>query len=142
MAQIKIMKKVIVIASAILAILYAIGVIIPQVGFLLGKESHGMYSPPAMDFIEIIISLLIILISSLVLFHIKPPNPLRILLIVVAILIALINMAIFGLILFSFIKGYVETFLFIIFCLGSVTVIIASITYIRRALKLAVKENK
>ena len=129
------MKRVLVIASAVIAIIYAIGVIIPQVGFLLDRESHGMYSPMAMDFIEVIISLLIILISSLVLFHIKPPKPLRILLAIISVLIALINIIIFSLVLFSFIKGYVETFLFVIFCVGSVTVIIASLTYIIRALR-------
>ncbi len=137
------MKKAIVIASAVISIVFAVGVIIIQGKFLLDKiELLGTYSPSVEFFIEIIIALLIIPISSLVLFHIKPPKPIKILLIVVSVPIAITFIVEFGWSLFYCVKYYKEIFIFgsggfffqISLFMVFVAVIITCITYIRRAL--------
>ena len=137
------MKKVIVIASAVLAMLFAIGLIIFKILFMLVRESHGIYSPPAIaNIVEIGIALLIILFSSSVIFNIKLPKSLRIPLAIISILMLVGNIVISGLFLcLFFIQANNAAILMdfyiaicISICLVSAPVTITLGTYIRRTL--------
>jgi len=150
------MKKVIVIISAIIAILYATYLIISTREFLItGKWNCMILQRTTNDYIAgiliIIISLLIVLISALVIFNIKPFKLLKV--------FSAICFALFGLILCTHIFGKIFNLLFIecfgviigdneltVFILNGapiVAVMVTLLTYIRRALKpTEVEENK
>ena len=140
------MKKAIVIASAVIAILYSIYIVIGASEFLItGRWNCGIYPLAAKDYIissiVIIISLLIVLISALVVFNVKPTKLLM--------LFAKICLAMFGLVLCIHILGWIfncifvelfgviigrnEPSVFIINGLPIVMVIVTLLIYIRRA---------
>jgi len=147
-------KKVIIIASAVIAMLFA-GVLI-GVSILspLAKMPHWFGELPIVaSIILIVISLLIILISSAVLFHIKITKALRISIIIPSILIVLGDILLAFLMTYNFIDDYdklrTSSIFFtliipvnIIFYIGSAAVITTLLTCIRRALKPGeIKEN-
>lgn len=137
------MKKVIIIASAVISIIYAIFVIIITVEnwyltiLFMDTDSTILLS------IQITIALLTILISWLVIFNIKLIKPLKLLLIIISILITLITIYLLDLGILSFISHSRIYALPIISLLAEVAIIITMLTYIHRALKpVEVKENK
>jgi hypothetical protein len=141
------MRKLIVIASAIIAILFAVAMIIEVIRLIILRWPE-MYSPPTLDYIVaiigIIIPLLIILISLLVIFNIKIPKALAIPFAIISILIAIIYMTLLGgLLLETSISRSLYIFCSIVLIIFYLPAIITLLTYIRRALKPAeVKENK
>lgn len=125
------MKKTIIIASAIIAGLYALTL----AGLEIDRNDNALA-----EYISVIMALSVTLISSQVIFNIKQTRLLRISLLVVSILMAILFIAVFSFTLFDFISGtfyYTETSVFIIWCVGSIAIVITSITYIIRALKSA-----
>jgi len=139
------MKKVIVIASAVIAILCSLRLIIRNFGLLIDEIWPYVTSPIDISFIiYIIVSIIllsVILISVLVIFNIKHPKSLRILLVIISILIVILVMTAFGVVLFAFITGDNKIFQSIITYLGLVAIFITLLTYIRRALNSA-REQK
>jgi amino acid transporter len=133
------MRKLIVITSAVLTLIFAIGMIVLSVWFGIKDAS----SSAIIFFILLAIFLPIILISSLVLLNIKLNLPFRILGAILAIGIGLISVALFIVMTIMFIQSPELPALFPIYCLGFVAIFITLFTYIRRALKpTEVKENK
>src|SRR3989339_925806 len=147
-------RKYFIISSAIIAILFAIFVIVMMIVEMIDRKLYSEI--PSMTigyFIEftvchvlfIIIPLLLILISLLVIFNIKLEKPLRVLLAIASILIALITMA--TPILYLFLTVTLGNFdlstivMFIVCCLGCIAITITLGTYIRRALKPAERER-
>jgi len=135
------MKKLIVIASAIIAILFAVAMLAYSILYLTGKIPQNTYMPLAK--LSILISLLIILISLLVVFNIKLPKSFRIILIIVSIPLGLLYIAESYAGLLMLYNGKINTLFDIRHLLIRVTIFITLLTYIRRALKpMEVKENK
>jgi nitric oxide reductase large subunit len=139
-----IIGSAIVIIAAIVSILFAIAVSIPQAGFLIGKESFEITSSPTMDLIisiiTFILALLIILISLLVLFNIEMPKLLRMLtrgLAIIFIIIfgfRLIGLTFLGIIVFvKDIAKPGQTLGFIAGILIAAAVIITMFTYLMRS---------
>ena len=132
------MKKVFIIASAVISIIFAIALIMP----LLGGERNPAGITPILDaIVTIITALLIIMISILVIFNVKLPKALRIPLVIISILIALSSIALFGILLFNLINDYavihihMPIIIYTIANLCFVFVVITLLTYIRRALR-------
>jgi len=132
------MKKVIVIASAVIAILYSIFLIV-----IIVKDIDRIYNPV---YYEMIISkitlmsitipfLLLTLISLLVIFNRKSPKILRILSVIFSIIFVVLAVANFGGIILYLITGKIHLYYRnIISIVSLIAVVITLFTYIRRAL--------
>jgi hypothetical protein len=140
------MKKVIIITSAAIAMLVAVAMIIKVIRLVILRW-HEMHSPPTMDYIMtgivITILLLIILIPLLVIFNIKIPKVLAIPFAIISILIAISYMTLLGILL---LETSISRSLYIFCSIGLIIfylpAIITLLTYIRRTLRTAIKENK
>ncbi len=143
------MKKVIIIASAVIAVLYSVYLTICTVYTLVEALRYGLYEYHALDrgpagnfATSIIMELLILFVSILVLFKVRPPKLLRILIVIFAVIIVLLSILTAGIYTFVVIKGSTYRTInaeYIVFILGQSAVIITLLTYIRRALKPAKK---
>jgi hypothetical protein len=138
------MKKLIVIASAVITIIYAIVMIVHDVKLLINYKHDKMFELLAIPlFTTIIAALVIIVISSLVLFNIRLHNLLRMLLTLVSILFIILFVVGFGLTVLKFISGNAAIYNLTIATVLSIVATITMLTYIRRASKpTEVKENK
>ena len=148
-----IIGSAIVIIAAIVSILFAIAVNIPQIGFLIGKESFEITSLPTMDLIisiiTFILALSIILISLLVLFNIKMPKLLRRLtrgyaiIFIIIFGFRLVGLTFLGIIVFvKDIDKPGQTLEFVAGILIAVAVIITMFTYLMRSDKVLNPELK
>ncbi|MBI5778936.1 MAG: hypothetical protein HZA49_05715 [Planctomycetes bacterium] len=126
------MKKAIVIASAVIAIILAsiMIVILPIGALLLENPIRGKTN----FFVVLITALVIIPISVLVICNVKLHKALRIPLVIISILGALFVVTAFVGLIYKPIDRPELFFLFIIYCLGLTAVMITLLTYIRRAL--------
>ncbi len=148
-----IVGSAIVIISAIVSILFAVVVNMPQAGFVIGQKSSEMYLSPGIVYITSIIvfilSLLSILISLIVIFNIKTPKLLRILLRVFAtIFITIFGFRLFGFTLLGivvFVKDIANPGQILEFITGiliAAAVIITMFTYLMRSDKTLNPELK
>ena len=124
-------RNLIIIPSAIISILFPIYLIIYSLKYRIGMEFA----------ISAVITLLVILISSLVLFNIKLPKALKILLLIISILIALLSIGILGVVLYRFISNETisKTTFFITFYVALASITITMLTSVIRALKITDK---
>jgi len=133
------MKKVIVIASAVISILFAVLVIIPYIRI----PFQELRPIDTRDVIGYILVVGIILISLLVIFNIKLPKILRISLAIISVLIALLTLDVLGTIIAMFIVGRQNSDPNLLFSAGILVIVITMRNYIHQALKpVEVKENK
>ena len=134
------MKKVIVIASAVILIfaIYRITIEVLKIQDKLPREFKD-FDPYAVGMI--IVFLLVALVASAAIFDSIPAKAPRIWLIAASVLSPMIIILLLRLLIFGFLEGYPlfksdrGSFLFLTLCLGSVAVIITSVANIRRALR-------
>ena len=138
------MKKVIVIASAVISILYSIILILVWVG-----EASRMFPFTQKEMLVtaagIIFCLFIPVISLVVIFNIKPPKVLIMILAAISVFIALFSLILSGACAYIIITGHswIGRRESIVCFLMQIAVIITLLTCIRRALKPAeIKEKR